>query len=128
MADGRQHSLPLTGSAGVHDERAFLTALGALRAGRILRAIGAIEKAASDIFDWIPYTPLFNVTGQPAMSVPLCWNEQGLPIGVQFVAKFADDAVLYRLAAQLEQIRPWKDRVPAMARADGGRADGREAG
>lgn len=100
-------------------ERAFLTALGALRAGRLLRAVGAIEKAASDVFDWIPYTPLFNVTGQPAMSVPLYWNREGLPIGVQFVARFADDALLYRLAAQLEELRPWKDRMPAMARADG---------
>lgn len=105
-------------------ERAFLTALGALRAGRLLRAIGAIEKAAADIFDWIPYTPLFNVTGQPAMSVPLFWNDEGLPIGVQFVGRFADDALLYRLAAQLEQIRPWNDRVPAMAKADGSTAGG----
>lgn len=96
-------------------ERAFLTALGTLRAGRVLRAVGAIEKAARDIFDWIPFTPLFNVTGQPAMSVPLSWNAEHLPIGVQFAGRFADEATLYRLAGQLERLRPWASRMPPLA-------------
>jgi amidase len=61
---------------------------------------------------FIPYTPLFNVTGQPAMSLPLHWNAAGLPIGMQFVASMGDEATLFRLAGQLEQARPWFDRAP----------------
>jgi amidase len=61
-----------------------------------------------------PYTALQNVTGQPAMSVPLHWTPDGLPVGVMFSARFGDEATLFRLAAQLEQERPWKRRVPIL--------------
>jgi amidase len=59
-----------------------------------------------------PYTPLFNVTGQPAISVPLEISSEGLPLGMHFAAKFGDEATLFRLAAQLEQARPWFSRKP----------------
>jgi amidase len=62
-----------------------------------------------------PFTPLCNITGQPSMSVPLSWNAEGLPIGVHFVGRFGDEATLFRLAAQLEDARPWGQRFPPLA-------------
>jgi amidase len=63
---------------------------------------------------FVPFTPVFNATGQPAMSVPLFWNGDAVPIGVQFAGRFGDEATLFRLAAQLEQARPWADRWPSL--------------
>ncbi|HEY8165534.1 MAG TPA: amidase, partial [Gemmatimonadaceae bacterium] len=63
-------------------ERRLLKVLGRLRAGNVLKLLRALEKTADEIFDAVPYTPLFNMTGQPAMSVPLYWNASNLPIGV----------------------------------------------
>jgi amidase len=59
-----------------------------------------------------PFTRIQNLTGQPAMSVPLFWNKNNVPIGVQFAGRFGDEATLFRLAAQLEQARPWAHRKP----------------
>ena len=61
-----------------------------------------------------PYTPPFNFSGQPSLSLPLAMSKSGLPIGMMFTGRFADEATLFRLAAQLEKEAPWKDRRPAL--------------
>lgn len=61
---------------------------------------------------YIPFTPICNMTGQPAMSVPLFWNSDNLPIGVHFMGRYADEATLFRLAAQLEAAKPWMEKRP----------------
>ena len=58
------------------------------------------------------FTPPYNVTGQPSLSLPLGMSRDGLPIGMMFTARYSDEATLFRLAAQLEQARPWSDRHP----------------
>ncbi|MDQ3012398.1 MAG: amidase family protein, partial [Acidobacteriota bacterium] len=62
-----------------------------------------------------PFTPICNATGQPAMSVPLYWNADGLPIGAHFIGRFGDEATLFRLASQLEAARPWANRRPPVS-------------
>jgi len=64
---------------------------------------------------YTPFTPPFNVTGQPGISLPLHWNDDGLPVGVQFVGRFGDEETLLALAGQLEQAAPWAERRPPVA-------------
>jgi amidase len=89
-----------------------------LHLGALLRIPGVIDASVRRVFSFIPFSPLANVTGLPAMSVPLAWNAQGLPIGTQLMARLGDEATLFRVAAQLEQARPWRDRRPPI-HADG---------
>lgn len=67
------------------------------------------------LFDYAPFTALFNATGQPAISLPLAMDSNDMPIGVQFVARFAKEDVLLRLAASLEQAAPWASRRPPIS-------------
>jgi amidase len=90
--------------------------------------IGAFEWTPEDPTRWIrtalsfvAFTRTQNITGQPAMSVPLFWNEKDVPIGVQFAGRFGDEATLFRLAAQLEQARPWEHRKPTIHCSNGSR-------
>jgi Asp-tRNA(Asn)/Glu-tRNA(Gln) amidotransferase A subunit family amidase len=62
-----------------------------------------------------PFCNLFNMSGEPSMSVPLHWSADGLPVGVMFSAAFGREDLLFRLAGQLEQARPWFDHVPPFA-------------
>ncbi len=63
---------------------------------------------------FVPFTPSFNTTGQPAISLPMHWTETGLPIGVQLVAAYGREDVLLRVASQLEAAQPWSDRRPTI--------------
>ncbi len=84
--------------------------------------VGSFDSTAEDSMagmkravTFVPFTPVCNATGQPAMSVPLYWNEEGLPVGSHFVGRFGDEATLFRLAAQLEAARPWASRRPPVS-------------
>ncbi|ABC37289.1 amidase family protein [Burkholderia thailandensis] len=76
-----------------------------------------LAEVSRQAFAWAGCTELFNLTGQPAMSVPLHWTARGLPVGVQFVARHGDDARLFALARQLELAQPWFDKRPPLVRA-----------
>jgi Asp-tRNA(Asn)/Glu-tRNA(Gln) amidotransferase A subunit family amidase len=82
-------------------------------------AIGTLSLSPSDFDAYVrdvtafgPFTALYNMTGQPAMTVPLHWTPDGLPVGVMFAAAAGGEGQLFRLAAQLEQARPWRERRP----------------
>lgn len=78
----------------------------------LLRRLGGLERIAAKAWSFTPFTAVFNASGQPACSVPMHWTPDGLPIGVQLVGRFGDEATLFRVASQLERAQPWKDRRP----------------
>jgi amidase len=82
------------------------------RIGELRGASDDGRSAEDKIFGLISFTPQFNITGQPAISLPLAWSQDELPIGLQFVAAPAREDLLIRIAAQIEQARPWADRRP----------------
>ena len=69
-----------------------------------------MDQLISDNIGWVPYTQLANLTGRPAISVPLHWTATGLPLGVQLVGALGADGPLLQVAAQLEEARPWVQR------------------
>ncbi len=73
------------------------------------------KQATARMADIPRFTAIANITGQPAISLPLHWTADGLPVGVQLIGRYADEATLFRLAAQLEQRSPWRSRVPPVS-------------
>ncbi|WP_460358681.1 amidase [Mycobacterium sp. ZZG] len=82
------------------------------RTASLLRFTNLVDDIVDKNLGWVPYTQLANITGRPAISLPLHWTADGLPLGVQFVAPLDGESLLIRLAAQLERATPWIDRVP----------------
>lgn len=95
-------------------QHAALKVLLALRAGRLLLKSGVVDQMVHENLRWVPYTQLANLTGTPAMSVPLHWCQGGLPLGVQFMAPVGEEDRLFALAGQLERAQPWFDRRPEL--------------
>ncbi len=93
-------------------EAAAMAVLRAVPAKRLL--LTALDRLAAEALERTANTMLFNQTGQPAMSVPLHWTNDGLPIGVQIAARTGAEATLFRVAAQLEEARPWFGRRPPL--------------
>lgn len=82
------------------------------RTTRVMRLGGVVDQIVERNLAWVPYTQLANVTGRPAISLPLHWTPDGLPMGVQLVGRLRSEELLLRLARQLEQAAPWADRTP----------------
>ncbi|MBI4912014.1 MAG: amidase [Acidobacteria bacterium] len=83
------------------------------RLGCLVKPPRSIHRIVSDAqFRFYPFTPLGSALGLPSANIPLCWNDQHLPIGTLFTAAYGMDGLLFRLSAQLEAARPWANRVP----------------
>ena len=89
----------------------LVSSLGLTRA--VIKA-GVLDQLAHENLQWVPFTQLANITGLPAMSMPLFTTAQGLPSGVHFTASMGQEGLLFRLAGQLEQAQPWHNRFPSI--------------
>jgi Asp-tRNA(Asn)/Glu-tRNA(Gln) amidotransferase A subunit family amidase len=86
-----------------------------IHGGRILEKASLLDQIVEENLGWVPYTQLANVTGRPALSMPLHWTKQdGLPLGVQFVGTLGSEGALLQLAAQLEEAQPWFERYASL--------------
>lgn len=84
------------------------------KTARVLKYANIVDSMINDNLGWVPYTQLANLTGRPAISLPLYQTQKGLPLGVQFVAPLGGESLLIRLAAQLEATEPWAHRRPTL--------------
>lgn len=104
--------MPLGALATSRLERLSMRIVGALRSRALVERM--FDEIGARSFEATGNTMLWNETGQPAMTLPLHATEAGLPIGIQVVGRFGDEATLFRLAAELEAARPWADRLPPL--------------
>lgn len=93
-------------------ESLIMRLLSGMRIASRLHGPGLLDQAVDKGIAPLPFTQIANITGQPAMSVPLYWTEKGLPVGSHFLAAHGRDALLFNLAAQLEGARPWFEKRP----------------
>ena len=110
--------------AAFHSEHDLLLTPGlatgaAVKLGWLDMMMEDVEEYWRRVFAFSPFTVWFNITGQPAIMLPIGTNADGLPVAVQAVAPYGDEAALFRFSAQLEAARPWFDRKPAMADGTG---------
>lgn len=96
-------------------EKTAMKIISILKLGALAKASGIVNQIATQTLAKTPFTPLANFTGQPAMNVPLQWDQNNMPCGVQFIAPFGDEATLFRLASQLEKAKPWFNRRPPIS-------------
>lgn len=92
-----------------------------VRLGWLDMMLDDVEEYWARVARFTPFTVWFNLTGQPAMTIPMGWTAGGLPRSVQAVAPLGDEAVLFRLAGQIEAARPWRQRKPAIVTPSTGR-------
>ena len=90
--------------------RAVAEVLLRTRTSKLMQVGGVVDQIVDRNLGWVPYTQLANVTGRPAISLPLHWTAEGLPFGVQLVGRLQSEGLLLRLARQLEQAVPWAGR------------------
>lgn len=93
-------------------EKTALRIIKRLGLSHLVIKTNIVQKVASRLLGYIPYTPLANVTGQPSMSVPLWQTKDNVPIGSMFTGRLGEEDLLLRLAAQLEKAQPWFNKIP----------------
>ncbi|MDO5638448.1 MAG: amidase [Neisseria sp.] len=107
---------PITGELAppADQQRISSLLLGKMNLGWLMKNNPLIEKQSRQALEYIGFTAPFNMSGQPAMSVPLYWHENRLPVGTQFAAAHGNEQLLLQLAAELEQIQPWAQKAPPL--------------
>ena len=104
--DSGDHAAIITGH--------ILLSVADIGVSALARTAAGPRQEGQRIASFIPYTAQFNMTGQPAVTLPLHWTPAGLPVGVQLVAAYGREDMLIRVASQLEQAAPWSDRHPSV--------------
>jgi len=89
-----------------------------MKLGTIDRNETDVDKAFAPVLEYATFTPVFNATGQPAISLPLHTSASGLPVGIQFAGRYGEEGLLFSLAGQIERAQPWIDRKPPVWAGD----------